>query len=214
MRRLCSVPPLLAALSIRFLCLHFHFYGRAEWGYLTVVQWLKCHLQQTLGFLYWPSCMQLVPHSIEAARTPSSLLPRNEMKRCSAALRPRGGAVHPPDGTVCVCLTLPRFVCASVFPAIYGSICIHMLCAKSRSGLPELIITFPWCTMQLSTVLALENWHCAKKGLFSQWLVMCPRPVHDRGTIYVKTTLVSYWFKILSGILQKNDKSWNNGWTQ
>lgn len=42
------------------------------------------------------------------------------------------------------------------------------LCVNSRSGLPELVIAFPWCTMKLDTIAALQNSHCEIKGQFSQ----------------------------------------------
>lgn len=66
----------------------------------------------------------------------------------------------PPLFLVCVSLHSPQ-LCV----ALSAGLC-H--CANSWSGLPELIIAFPWCTMPLGTVAALQNWHCDMEGLFSQ----------------------------------------------
>lgn len=65
--------------------------------------------------------------------------------------------------TVCAC-RCSWFVCffSWLHMAPSAFIC---LCANSRSGLPELIITFPWCTMQLGHSTSLrKNWHCAMEG--------------------------------------------------
>lgn len=78
---------------------------------------------------------------------------------CSDELFPLGDTVTPSEGRnartfafflVCVFQHFPSSV-------LSAGLC-H--CANSWSGLPELIIAFPWCTMPFGTVVALQNWHC------------------------------------------------------
>lgn len=78
---------------------------------------------------------------------------------CSDELFPLGGTVTPSEGRnartfafflVCVFLHFPSSV-------LSAGLC-H--CTNSWSGLPELIIAFPWCAMPFGTVAALQNWHC------------------------------------------------------
>lgn len=105
-------------------------------------------------------------------------------------------------------------LCVPVFFWLYMALsAFFCLCAKSRSGLPELIITFPWSTMQPSTVPALQNRHREMEGHLSKWLLIFSGlsviyHALQQGIICIKM-VSEYVTSFILWMLRIKGRSWN-----